>query len=419
MEGAAKKMLEFHANTLAFEQKMNALMRQCKKGFKKDGDRPGKRSLREWIKLRKIPNEESGVVVSMKVQAVEAGIKLSHLLIDFVFLMSRQDELAEKIWRFKSALKWVTEDGNFNSFVIDKVLILLEMAEEEVSEVKRSRELRNKGKAKLIDEGDQGERSSGRIRVHEVVDQYFEQTLYQIFGQFLEVVLRLESIVSHRYLPADSEMLMKEALSMVESSLRQYEEVLEWIRRDIITLKKMFPLKLEHKKDAKTTETIILVACRIDDLWWGALDNSSEEKDDISTNIPVFETKMQALMRECKEGLIKRAGNSEMNSSMGWMNASHTSESRSVITMKARVVVAGIELSNLVIDFVFMMSRRDELAEKIGEFKAAFKWATKLNSMVIDKVVNLLEMADREVRTMTRFEELKSKRKSVIDWRSG
>jgi hypothetical protein len=33
MEGAAQKMLEFHANTLDFEQKMHALMRQCKKEF--------------------------------------------------------------------------------------------------------------------------------------------------------------------------------------------------------------------------------------------------------------------------------------------------------------------------------------------------------------------------------------------------
>jgi hypothetical protein len=252
-------------------------------------------------------------------------------------------------------------------------------------------------------------------------------------------------------------MLMKEALSMVESGLRQYEEVLEWIRVDIITLKKMFPLKLEHKKDAKTKETMISMACRIDELWWGALDNSSEEKDeddistnmegevqrrltnatkkmiDFQTNISGFETKMQALMRECKERLIKRAGNSEKNSWTGWMKASHTSNdeessfgSRSVISlktrvviMKARVVIAGLELSNLVIDFVFMMSTRDELAEKIGEFKPAFKWATKLNSMVIDKVVNLLEMVDREVRKITRSEELKNKGKSVIDGGNG
>jgi hypothetical protein len=54
MEGAAQKMLEFHARTLDFEQKIHALMRQCKKGFKKDGDRPGKRSLMEWIKVRDV-----------------------------------------------------------------------------------------------------------------------------------------------------------------------------------------------------------------------------------------------------------------------------------------------------------------------------------------------------------------------------
>jgi hypothetical protein len=60
--------------------------------------------------------------------AVKGGILLSHLLIDFVFMMSRQEELAAKIGKFKSALKWDTEDGNFNSMVIDKVVTLLEMA---------------------------------------------------------------------------------------------------------------------------------------------------------------------------------------------------------------------------------------------------------------------------------------------------
>jgi hypothetical protein len=43
-------------------------------------------------------------------------------------MMSRQEELAAKIGKFKSALKWDTEDGNFNSMVIDKVVTLLEMA---------------------------------------------------------------------------------------------------------------------------------------------------------------------------------------------------------------------------------------------------------------------------------------------------
>ena len=151
------------------------------------------------------------------------------------------------------------------------------------------------------------------------------------------------------------------------------------------------------------------------------LTHAIQNMHEFRTNILVFETKMRALMHECKVELIKRAGNSEKNNSMGWMKASHTfskeSSSRAVITMKARVVEAGIQLSNLVIDFVIMMSRRDELEEKIGKFKAAFKWAieSKLNSTVIYKVVNLLEMADRELRKMRRSEELTNKGKLVID----
>jgi hypothetical protein len=292
MEGEAQKflnrasqsMLEFQVNTLCFEQKIQALMRECKEGLiEKDGSDSGKKNLTGWIKAFHTSNQESGVVITIKARAVEAGIRLSNLVIDFVFMMSRQEELAEKIWKFKSTLKWVTEDGNFNSMVIEKVLTLLEMAEGEVSEIKRSEQLKNKGKEVIVYR-DQEERSNvGRIRVNKLLDQFFEQILYQIFDQFLEVVLRLESIISHRNLPAKSQMRMKKALSMLECELKQCEEVLEWIKEDVITMRKMFPLKLGLKlKDSKTTEARNLVASKIDELWGGLLDYSSEEDEENS-----------------------------------------------------------------------------------------------------------------------------------------
>jgi hypothetical protein len=292
MEGEAQKflnrasqsMLEFHVNTLCFEQKMQALMRECKEGLiKKDGSDSGKKNLMGWIKAFHTSNQESGVVITIKARAVEAGIKLCNLVIYFVFMMSRQEELAEKIWKFKSTLKWVTEDGNFNSMVIEKVLTLLEMAEGEVSEIKRSEGLKNKGKAVIVSRHQEERPNVGRIRVNKLLDQFFEQILYQIFDQFLEVVLRLESIISHRKLPAKSQMRMKKALSMLECELKQCEEVLEWIKEDVITLRKMFPLKLGLKlKDSKTTEARNLVAPKIHELWSGLLDHSSAMNEENS-----------------------------------------------------------------------------------------------------------------------------------------
>jgi hypothetical protein len=292
MEGEAQKLLsngiqnmcEFHAKTLTFDQKMRDLMRECKEGLtKKDGSDSGKKSLMGWIKAFPTSNEESGVVITrLKARAVDAGIKLCNLAIDFVFMMmSRQEELAAKIWKFRSALEWVIEDGNFNSMVIVKILTLLEMAEGEVSEIKRSKELKNKGKSE-IDDGDQKEISNERIRVNEILDQFFEQILHQIFSQLLEAALRLESIISHRSLPADSEALMKEALSRLECDLKQCEEVLEWIREDITPLKAMFPLELEDPKTTTTTETRNLVASKVYELWRGLLYSAEEDQEEQS-----------------------------------------------------------------------------------------------------------------------------------------
>nr|WAU86886.1 birch protein [Betula platyphylla] len=279
---ASKNMLEFHPNTLAFEKGMQALMGECKKGLiKKYGDHSGKKSLMEWIEACHTSNEESRVVITMKVQAVDAGIKLCNLVIDFVFMMSRQADLAEKIWKFKYKLQWVTEDGNFNSMVIDKVLAVLEMAERELSEMKRSKELKNKAKA-VIDDGNQEERLNVTIRLNERrQDRFFEEIMYQIFDQFLEAVLRLESVISHLNLPADSQMLMKEALSMMECGLKKCEKVLELIRAEIISLRKMFPLKFEVE-DAKTTETRNSVASKMDELWRGVVNQPSPKDEDDS-----------------------------------------------------------------------------------------------------------------------------------------
>ena len=59
------------------------------------------------IKESKESDKEFGILNVIKVQANEVGIMLSHLIVDFMFLMSGKEQWAEKIESFKSELKGV------------------------------------------------------------------------------------------------------------------------------------------------------------------------------------------------------------------------------------------------------------------------------------------------------------------------
>jgi hypothetical protein len=118
--------------------------------------------------------------------------------------------------------------------------------------------------------GDRDERSNERIRVQELVDQFFKQILYQIFDQFLEAVLRLELVTSHRKLP-NSGLAMKKVLSMLECDVKHCETVLKLLRQDIMALQTMFQFKSEFE-DVKMAEARNFVAPKIYELWIGLLD---------------------------------------------------------------------------------------------------------------------------------------------------
>jgi hypothetical protein len=270
---AIQNMLEFHSNILDFDAKMQAMMRECKERLIERARNSEKNSSMGWMKASHTSNEESSsrAVITMKARVVEAGIQLCNLVIDFVFMMSRRDELAEKIRKFKAAFEWATK---LNSVVIDKTVNLLEMADREVRKMRRSQALKNKGKSVIAD-GNRDKRSKERkIQVKQLVDQFFHEILYQIFDQFLEAVLHLEFITSHRRLP-DSELRMKTALSMLECDVKHCETVVELLRQDIMALRTMFPF--EYEEDAKMAEARNFMAPKIYELWIGLLDSSEQD----------------------------------------------------------------------------------------------------------------------------------------------
>jgi hypothetical protein len=281
MEGESRKllthvmqnMIEFQSNISDLETKMQAMMRECKEGLIKRARNSEKNSSMGWMKASHTSNEESSsrAVITMKARVVEAGIQLCNLVIDFVFMMSRRDELAEKIGKFKATFKWATK---LNSVVIDKIVNLMEMADREVRKMRRSEELKNKGKSVIAD-GNQDERSKERIRVKQLVDQFFERIQYKIFVQFLEAVLYLEVITSHRRL-SYSGLVMKKVLLMLKCDVKHCETVVELLRQDIMALRTMFPFKSEFE-DAKMVEARNFMAPKIYELWIGLLDSSEQD----------------------------------------------------------------------------------------------------------------------------------------------
>ncbi|KAB1212531.1 hypothetical protein CJ030_MR5G019114 [Morella rubra] len=207
---SARPELEVYANIEASEQKMEELIRECKEGFKKDSDSV-KKSLVELLKKCKLlEHEEVRALVAIYLQAVRVGNRLCCLLIDFLFMMSRQKNLAAKIERLTSALRCVAEDKN-SIFIVQLFnaleIVAIEFKRMKITEVTRPSLKRN------LEAMENPESSSNRKSTPEELSeqQFLEPILYQLLDQFVKVAADLESIVSHPSLP-ELQMPRKEAL---------------------------------------------------------------------------------------------------------------------------------------------------------------------------------------------------------------
>ena len=237
------------------EQKMRSKF----EGLKKERD-SGKKSLMEYIKKCNESDKEPGVMNALKVQAVKVGIELSRLIIDFVFMMLEQEQWAEKIGLFKSSLKGCCIEDE-NSMVIKKILNLLEMA-------KIDEPIKGKWagiEQTDLDECNQKESLNRKSHIDDLYDEFLDQALGLFSHQFIELVLNLESFMSHPLLPK-SEDLMNVVLTEFKCRLKQSEEKLKGIGEDVNKLKAMLSSKVD-RKDEKMTEARIFVESMIAELW--------------------------------------------------------------------------------------------------------------------------------------------------------
>ena len=104
----------------------------------------------------------------------------------------------------------------------------------------------------------------------------------------------------------------------------------------------------------------------------------------------------QKMRSKFEEGL-KKERDSGKKSLMEYIKKCNESDKEPGVmnALKVQAVKVGIELSRLIIDFVFMMLGQEQWAEKIRLSKSSLKGCCieDENSMVIKKILNLLEMA--------------------------
>ena len=91
----------------------------------------------------------------------------------------------------------------------------------------------------------------------------------------------------------------------------------------------------------------------------------------------------------CEEG-FKKEQDSGKKSLMDCIKECNESDKEFGVLNSINVleVEVGIELSRLMVDFMFMMSGKEQWTEKIGSFKSALK-GLRIEDVVISKIINL------------------------------
>ncbi|EEF42702.1 conserved hypothetical protein [Ricinus communis] len=109
------------------EAKMRALLQEVvNNDFKKD-ERETKKSFLEWLKDCVESDDDWETLKELKTRAVNHGIKLSHLLVDVIFLMSQNVKSLAKFEVLIASLEW--EFQGENSVVICRIVDVLDTAD--------------------------------------------------------------------------------------------------------------------------------------------------------------------------------------------------------------------------------------------------------------------------------------------------
>ncbi|KAJ7947274.1 hypothetical protein O6P43_032102 [Quillaja saponaria] len=225
-----------------------------------EGDSDGVKKLTKWLEACLQSDSESEGPNGLMDRLIKIVTELSKKLADFMVSLSRKED---KFQQFISRLR--SYDGYKKSLVIRKIVHVLQMVEDKLGGLKFE--------SLLIME----EEFDSSIKQNE--DAEDESPTDYILKRFFDVILHLESIMSHPGLH-ESEELTGVELSLLEDGLKQCEDALEGISLKVNDLKVTFSYfqRLENNELWKTTLSIIEDVCNDMEFKEGSEDSEATSK---------------------------------------------------------------------------------------------------------------------------------------------
>ncbi|KAJ6358677.1 hypothetical protein OIU76_000406 [Salix suchowensis] len=180
----------------------------------KDQHRP-KKSLVEWLRGHIELEEDWETVKEIKAEAVELATELFHLLVNLMFSLPKIDLVDTMFQGLFNSLKYQCKEEN--SMVIQRILALLEFADEEVKRLKRLKQVDIPEEYSDTDQDDE-------FRGIELRENLIEVShIDQLILQFFDSILCLESTLLREGEP-DEGVSVKDLLSALKDDLDRCRE---------------------------------------------------------------------------------------------------------------------------------------------------------------------------------------------------
>ncbi|KAF9671721.1 hypothetical protein SADUNF_Sadunf12G0077000 [Salix dunnii] len=226
----------------------------------KDQHRP-KKSLVEWLRGHVELEEDWKSVKEIKAEAVELATELFHLLVNLMFSLPKIDLVDTMFQGLFNSMKYQCKEEN--SMVIQRILVLLEFAGEEVKRLKQ---------VDIPEEYSETDQD-GEFRGIELRENLIEVShVDQLILQFFDSILCLESTLLREGEP-DEGVLVKDLLSALKDDLDRCEKELKTIASRIDEVKEEYKCIL----GAEDQFIYEMIKFKINELWNQEFESEEDE----------------------------------------------------------------------------------------------------------------------------------------------
>ncbi|KAJ6764234.1 hypothetical protein OIU74_023168 [Salix koriyanagi] len=227
----------------------------------KDQHRP-KKSLVEWLRGDIELEEDWETVKEIKAEAVELATELFHLLVNLMFSLPKIDLVDAMFQGLFNSLKYQCKEEN--SMVIQRILVLLEFADEEVKRLKRLKQVDIPEEYSDTDQDDEFRGIELRENLIEVGH------IDQLILQFFDSILCLESTLLHE---GEQGVSVKDLLSALKDDLDRCGKELKTIASRIDEV------KAEYKCILGAEDHFIyeIMKFKINELWNQEFESEEDE----------------------------------------------------------------------------------------------------------------------------------------------